>query len=281
MLDTRPKPYVFVLMPFDSEFDDVYKLGIKPACETAGAFAERVDEQVFQESILQRIYNQIAKADIIVADMSGRNPNVFYETGYAHALGKVVILLTKVAEDIPFDLKHYTHIIYGGRIADLRAELEKRVRYIIEHPSSAHSSTINTLEVRINDVPLNGRPIVPFKTSASLATLATLRMRINIHNSVRREISLVDYMVGLLLPREFDAYSNVDRLYNIELVIIEDDKTLLTVRNSFQTLPGAWESIEIEPAATFFGPGPQFEVVVRLFTVYGYYDYPFIAEIQK
>src|ERR1041384_2230704 len=92
--NTRPKPFVFVLMPFASDFDDVYRLGIKPACEKAGAYAERVDEQLFQESILQRVYNQIAKADVIVSDMSGKNPNVFYETGYAHALGKPVILLT-------------------------------------------------------------------------------------------------------------------------------------------------------------------------------------------
>ena len=94
ILDTKPKPIVFVLMTFDKAFTDVYQLGIKVACDKAGAYAERLDEQLFGESMLQRIYNQIAKADVIVADMTGRNPNVFYEVGYAHALGKVVILLT-------------------------------------------------------------------------------------------------------------------------------------------------------------------------------------------
>ena len=98
MKNTLPKPFVFVLMPFDEKFDEVYKLGIKPACEDAGAYAERVDEQIFKESILERIYNQIAKADIFVADMTGRNENVFYEVGYAHALGKHVILLTQVVK---------------------------------------------------------------------------------------------------------------------------------------------------------------------------------------
>ena len=66
-------------MPFDASFDDVYDLGIKPAANSAGAYCERVDEQIFEGSILARVYNQIAKADLIVADMSGRNPNVFYE----------------------------------------------------------------------------------------------------------------------------------------------------------------------------------------------------------
>ena len=41
---TKPRPFVFVLMPFDPQFDDTYQLAIKPACEEAGAYAERVDE---------------------------------------------------------------------------------------------------------------------------------------------------------------------------------------------------------------------------------------------
>jgi hypothetical protein len=80
----RAKPFVFVLMPFSDEFDDVYRSGIRPACETAGVHCERVDDQKFDETILERIYNQIQSAKIIVADMTGCNPNVFYEVGYAH-----------------------------------------------------------------------------------------------------------------------------------------------------------------------------------------------------
>src|SRR4051794_14017841 len=116
MKDTNPKAFAFVMMPFSEEFDDIYELGIKAACQEAGAYCERVDKQMFDEDILDRVYNQISKADIIIAEMTGRNPNVFYETGYAHALNKRVILLTQEAEDIPFDLKHYPHIIYGGKI---------------------------------------------------------------------------------------------------------------------------------------------------------------------
>jgi hypothetical protein len=65
-----------------------------------------VNEQIFHSSILGRVYNQIAKADLIVADMTGRNPNAFYEVGYAHALNRNAILLTEGADHIPFDLKH-------------------------------------------------------------------------------------------------------------------------------------------------------------------------------
>jgi len=93
--------FAFVLMPFDRQFDDVYSLGIKDAVDKAGALAERVDEQVFhREGILERIYNQIEIADLIIADMTGRSPNVFYEVGYAHAKKKLCVLLTKNADDI-------------------------------------------------------------------------------------------------------------------------------------------------------------------------------------
>ncbi len=73
---TKPKPFVFVLMPFESKFDDIYKFGIKGAANEVGAYAERLDEQIFTEGMLDRIFNQISKADVVIADMTDRNPNV-------------------------------------------------------------------------------------------------------------------------------------------------------------------------------------------------------------
>lgn len=117
--------FAFVLMPFSSEFDDVYKLGIKETSSKLNIRAERVDEQIYSEGILERIYRQIDAADIIIADMTGQNPNVFYEVGYAHAKDKICILLTSNADDIPFDLKHRRHIIYGKSIDKLREQLSE------------------------------------------------------------------------------------------------------------------------------------------------------------
>ena len=127
------KPFVFILMPFHENFEDIYEFGIKLACEDAGAFCQRVYEQIFTSTILQQIYNQIKRADIIVSDMTGRNPNVFYETGYAHALGKPVILLTQQKEDIPFDLTAFPHIIYEGRITNFKARLTNIIKELIKH----------------------------------------------------------------------------------------------------------------------------------------------------
>src|SRR5438034_5697892 len=163
MEQTTPKPFVFVLMPFHDEFEGVYQLGIKAACKDAVGYCERVDEQIFEESILERIYNQIAKADLLIADMSGRNPNVFYEVGYAHALGRRVILLTQKTEDIPFDLKHYPHIVYGGKITELKQELEKRVRWAFEHPREFQASTDRHIELFVNNQSLISSTIIEYE----------------------------------------------------------------------------------------------------------------------
>jgi len=132
MRNNQSKPFALVLMPFSEKFKDIYEVGIKPACKDAGAICERIDEQIFSENILERIYGQIRKADIIVSEMTGRNANVFYETGYAHGLSKQVILLTQDADDIPFDLRHYPHIVYKMSISTLKNELERRMRWHVE-----------------------------------------------------------------------------------------------------------------------------------------------------
>lgn len=132
---TAPKPFVFVLMPFKADFDNIY-YGIKGAAEKVGAYAERVDEQNYIEGTLDRIFNQISKADVIVADMTGRNPNVYYEVGYAHALGKIVLLLTQNTKDIPFDLIHRPHTPYhAGKINKLEVDLTQKLIWAIGESS--------------------------------------------------------------------------------------------------------------------------------------------------
>ena len=151
-------------MPLDKKFDDIYKFGIKGAAEDVGAYAERLDEQIFVEGMLDRIFNQISKADLIIADMTGRNPNVFYEVGYAHALGKITLLLTQDADDIPFDLKHRQHTVYGGSIDLLRKELADRLRWgIAESRRQGRGPSTERLSVRIfdTDVPRTGESKEP------------------------------------------------------------------------------------------------------------------------
>jgi nucleoside 2-deoxyribosyltransferase len=140
MAPGHERPFVLVIMPFGDDWTDHYEYGVKHACEAAGARCERVDEQIFLENILERIYAQIERADVVVAEMTGSNPNVFYETGYAHGCGKPVILLTETTDDVPFDLRQYPHVIHERRLAVLRPQLEERVRWCIEHPEEAKAT---------------------------------------------------------------------------------------------------------------------------------------------
>jgi nucleoside 2-deoxyribosyltransferase len=134
--------FTFVLMPFHEDYDDIYRMGIKETASSLDIKAERVDEQIFQEGILERIYRQIEAADIIVADMSDQNPNVFYEVGFAHAKEKLCILLTKNPADIPFDLKHHRHIVYGGSISKLRESLTEELIWAKSQVENVRNSRI-------------------------------------------------------------------------------------------------------------------------------------------
>lgn len=134
--------FAFVLMPFSEEFDDIYKMGIKETATSLDIKAERVDEQIYQEGILDRIYRQIEAADIIIADMSDQNPNVFYEVGYAHAKEKTCILLTKNSDDIPFDLKHHRHIVYDGSISKLRDSLVNDLKWAKSQIENVRNSRV-------------------------------------------------------------------------------------------------------------------------------------------
>lgn len=118
---------VFVIMPFDEEFEDVYILGIRAVAENLGFVVERADNIEHNVSILQVIQEHIRDADAIIADATRRNPNVFYEIGYAHALGKSTILIARKSEILPFDIQSMNIIFYES-IVTLRQRLEHRIK---------------------------------------------------------------------------------------------------------------------------------------------------------
>lgn len=105
--------FCFVLMPFDTAFDPVYE-AIKAGVEDAQMGCERADKARDNQALIEKIKRSIQRAGLLVADMTGDNPNVFYEIGHADGLGKEVILITQArSEDVPFDLRHLEHIKYS------------------------------------------------------------------------------------------------------------------------------------------------------------------------
>lgn len=102
---------VSVMMPFKQEFRHIY-LSLQNACNQIEMRCVRADDMWEEHAVIQDIVNLIAKARIVICDCSEKNPNVFYEAGIAHAIGKEVILITQSPDDIPFDLRHLRYIRY-------------------------------------------------------------------------------------------------------------------------------------------------------------------------
>jgi hypothetical protein len=94
-IDSDKKKHVFVAMPYDEEMQDVYEFGICEPVNAAGCLCERCDRSVFTGDVLERIKNRIASATVVVADMTGANPNVYLEVGYAWGKGVPTLLLAK------------------------------------------------------------------------------------------------------------------------------------------------------------------------------------------
>ena len=102
---------VSVMMPFSKDFDPVYA-AIKEACKANGLRCLRADDIWEESTIVQDIFNLVFRSQVVVVDFSGKNPNVMYETGIAHTLGKHVIPITQSLADVPFDMRHHRALSY-------------------------------------------------------------------------------------------------------------------------------------------------------------------------
>ncbi len=123
---------VFVIMPFSDDMLDVFMLGIRSVTEQLGMVAKRADDIDHSGQIIEEIQSAIREYDIVIGDTSGANPNVCYEIGFAHGLGKQCVLMCKKGNKLPFDLRGMNHLIYKN-ILDLRSQLEGKLKQVKEH----------------------------------------------------------------------------------------------------------------------------------------------------
>lgn len=106
------KTSVFIIMPFTEEWsDDLYSI-LKDTCIACNVTLTRADEILGSQFIYNDIITYIKNSNIIIADVSVRNANVFYELGFAHALEKNVILIHQPNSPLPFDIAHIRYIEY-------------------------------------------------------------------------------------------------------------------------------------------------------------------------
>jgi len=133
--ETIEPTLVSVMMPFDLEFNAVYD-SIRQAAENLDLRCRRADDIWENAAIIQDVVSLIDRSRVVICDCTGRNPNVFYEVGIAHTLGREVILVAQNENDIPFDLRHLRYVRYlnnaEGREALTRA-LEDRMHTVLGH----------------------------------------------------------------------------------------------------------------------------------------------------
>lgn len=110
-------PQGFVIMEFSEIYDSLYREVLLKVADKAGMRLRRADDITGPGVILQDIVTDISEATVVVAEISSRNPNVFYELGFSHAMNKPTILLAKRGEELPFDVAGYRCIFYDDSIA--------------------------------------------------------------------------------------------------------------------------------------------------------------------
>lgn len=137
-----PGETCFVMMPFAAPVGGYYSTVYEPAIRKAGLTPVRADAEIFGTGkIMDQIWRGLNSAKVLVAELTGRNPNVFYELGLAHALDKPVVLVSSNEDDVPFDLQQIRVIYYdmkdpfwGQKLIDKIAE---NVQSAIKNPEEA------------------------------------------------------------------------------------------------------------------------------------------------
>jgi hypothetical protein len=130
---SSPKAMIFAAMPFGAEFGDVYFIAMVSAARRVKAACRRVDESDFVGDIVDKIHSMIRDCTAMIVDLSEARPNVLYEAGYAHALQKPVIHISRDSlSTLPFDVRNWNTLPYNpGEVHKLTPTLTRRLRAIL------------------------------------------------------------------------------------------------------------------------------------------------------
>ncbi len=131
---TPAKNLCFILMPFRATWSDRIYRRIGDIVRRCGLTAKRADE-MSRRDIMEDIWSSLNECRLVIAECTGKNPNVFYELGIAHTLGKDVIILTQKRNDIPFDIQQFRNIQYEDNddgYPVLKKELTKHINALLK-----------------------------------------------------------------------------------------------------------------------------------------------------
>jgi hypothetical protein len=129
---TATKPHAFVAMSFSTHMNDIFYYGIQAPVNAAGFLCERMDHVSFAGEIIDWMKRKIETASVVIAELSGANPNVYLEVGYAWGKGRPTILVAPRVEELAFDVRGHRCLVYDGirhledllarELAELRAK---------------------------------------------------------------------------------------------------------------------------------------------------------------
>lgn len=129
----RTPDTVFAAMPFRREFDDTFFVAMVGAAKKCGLDCVRVDREEFSGDIVSKIRAEIEASRAVIVDLSRGEPNVLYEAGYAHALGKPTVHISSTAlNELPFDVRNWNTLEYKpGQTSQLVTRLTNRLRAVL------------------------------------------------------------------------------------------------------------------------------------------------------
>lgn len=161
---------VFIAMPFaDEKYNSIYNSYIKPILNKMHYEAVRIDEKTNPGDVMEFVWKEINESAFVIADVSIANPNVLYEIGIAHTLGKEVIILTDSPDKVPFDIKKNRYLDYSvydeKSIKEMKEKLESAIKIITSKMNDGFKEkiqilSINEIESLADEMSINAAKIV-------------------------------------------------------------------------------------------------------------------------
>ncbi len=147
-MENKTLDICFVIMPYGGWFDRYYSEIYSPAIVKGGFIPRRADDLYRPSAIIHDIWTLTNECQLVLADLTNKNPNVLYELGLAHAIAKPVVLITERIEDVPFDLRSLRVIEYNKNSPDWSIQLGESIsKAIIEISDSPLSSVLPIFQV--------------------------------------------------------------------------------------------------------------------------------------
>jgi len=128
----------FIIMSFDQKYDSVYEQAIKRAVQDKGYKCIRLDDESIPNTIPNKMIREIINSDLVIADISDPNPNVFYELGISHSVGNKTIIISQNLKNLPFDVRTEYTIGYKDtreRLRLLYYQLKDIIDKLSKHPN--------------------------------------------------------------------------------------------------------------------------------------------------